>query len=318
MNEKNLVICDREITYANALAENIAEREELNVKVYTFASLQKAFLFSQGKAVHILIVDEDMEGQERVEIGAKEQFVLVHGGHGTLLEKERPIFKYQCATQIIQEVFETYVENSSENILKEFGYNRTKLEAVYSPVRGIGKTRFAIAMGKEWANKERVLYLNMEEYPGFEAEGFDESRMDLGDLLYFIKQREGHLSLRLQSAVRKLGNMDYVPPVFLAADLKEVTCEEWVEFLDKVRAFGFYDRILLDLGESLQGLYSILEMCDTIYMPVKEDESSNQKADRYGVCLERLKLERVARMTRKFVLPEDVEEYVRTTIKEET
>ena len=157
MSEKNLVICDHEITYANALAENIVEREELNVKVYTFASLQKAFLFSQGKPVHILIVDEDMEGQERVEIGAKQQFVLVHGGHGALLEKERPIFKYQCASQIIQEVFEIYVENSSESILKEFGYNRTKLEAVYSPVRGIGKTRFAIAIGKEWAAKEKVL-----------------------------------------------------------------------------------------------------------------------------------------------------------------
>ena len=66
LNEKNLIICDREITYANALAENIAEREELNVKVYTFASLQKAFLFSQGKTVHILIVDEDMEGQDKI------------------------------------------------------------------------------------------------------------------------------------------------------------------------------------------------------------------------------------------------------------
>ena len=317
MSEKNLVICDREITYANALAENIAQREELNVKVYTFASLQKAFLFSQEKKIHIMIVDEDMEGQERVEIGAKEQFVLVHGGHKPLLERERPIFKYQCAAQIIQEVFEIYVENSKENILKEFGYNRTKLEAVYSPVRGIGKTRFAIAMGKEWAQKEKVLYLNMEEYPGFETEGFDENRMDLGDLLYFIKQREGHLSLRLQSAVRKLGNLDYVPPVFLAADLKEVRREEWVEFLDKIRAFGFYDRILLDIGESLQGLFSILEMCDTIYMPVKEDEVSGQKAARYKVCLERMKLDKIARMTRKIVLPDDVEEYVRTTMKEE-
>ena len=317
MSEKNLVICDQEITYANALAENIAERDELNVKVYTFASLKKAFLFSQGKPVHILIVDEDMEGQERVEIGAKEQFVLVHGGHKPLLEKERPIFKYQCATQIIQEVFEIYVENSSENILKEFGYNRTKLEAIYSPVRGIGKTRFAIALGKERAAKERVLYLNLEEYPGFETECFDENRMDLGDLLYFIKQRKGHLSLRLQSAVRKLGDLDYVPPVFLSADLKEVRCEEWVEFLDKVRAFGFYDRILLDLGESLQGLFSILEMCDTVYMPVKDDEISNQKTDRYETCLRRLNLDRVARMTRKFILPENVEEYVKMTTKED-
>ena len=65
MSEKNLVICDREIGYAMALAENISEREELHVKVYTFTSLERAFLFSQEKKIHILLVDEDLEGYER-------------------------------------------------------------------------------------------------------------------------------------------------------------------------------------------------------------------------------------------------------------
>ena len=317
MSEKNLVICDREIGYANALAENIMEREELHVKVYTFTTLEKAILFSKDKKIHIWVVDENLEGYGREVIDAELCLVLIHGGHSELREKEKPIYKYQCASQIIQEIFETYADMTDETFLKEYSHNRTHLEAVYSPVRGIGKTRFAIALGKEMAREEKVLYINMEEYPGFELNGSNEQNMNLGDLLYFMKQNEGNLSIRLQSAVQKMGELDYIPPIYLAMDLKEVTEEEWIEFLKKIASFGFYNRILLDMGECVQGLCRIFKMCDRIYMPGKEDEMARQKIERFEKGLERLGLESVMRKIKQFVLPENVEEFARTMLKEE-
>ena len=35
MNERNLVVCDREFRYANGLGENISERSELAFRVHT-------------------------------------------------------------------------------------------------------------------------------------------------------------------------------------------------------------------------------------------------------------------------------------------
>lgn len=318
MSEKNLIICDKEIGYANALAENIMEREELHVKVYTFANLEKAFLFSQNKKIHILLVDEELEDDKQNMIDAELHFVLIHGGHSELQEKEHPIYKYQCASHIIQEIFETYAEITDETFLKEYSHNHTCMEAVYSPVRGIGKTRFAISLGKELAKEEKVLYINLEEYPGFELNGPNEESMNLGDLLYFMKQNEGNLSIRLQSAVQKMGDLDYIPPIYLAVDLKEVTEEEWIEFLKRIASFGFYNRILLDVGESVQGLCKILKLCDRIYMPGGEDESARQKLERFEKGLARLGLESVMRKTKQFVLPENVEEFARTMLEEET
>ena len=317
MSEKNLVICDREIGYAMALAENISERGELHVKVYTFTSLERAFLFSQEKKIHILLVDEDLEGYEREVMETEAQFVLIHGGHREVREKERPIYKYQCAAHIIQEVFEYYVESTDGNILKEYGQNRTRVEAIYSPVRGIGKSRFAIALGKELARNQKVLYLNLEEYPGFEVNGPCEDNLNLGDLLYFQRQNEGNLCLRLQSAVKKMGELDYLPPIYLSTDLKEVKEEEWISFLKKVVAFGYYEKILLDMSESVQGLFSILNMCDLVLMPIADDESSFQKVNRYEACVKRLKLEKIKENTKQFILPSDVEEFVRRNMKEE-
>ena len=317
MSEKNLVICDREIGYANALAENIMEREELHVKVYTFTSLERAFLFSQNKKIHIWLVDENLEGYEREVVDAEIQFVLIHGGHSELREKEHPIYKYQCASHIIQEVFETYAEITDETFLKEYSHNRTRIEAVYSPVRGIGKTRFAIGLGREIAKEEKVLYINMEEYPGFEVNGPNEEMMNLGDLLYFMKQNEGNLSIRLQSAVQKMGDLDYIPPIYLAIDLKEVTEDEWITFIKTIASFGFYNRIFVDLGECVQGLCRILKLCDCIYMPGKEDQISRQKVERFEKGMERLGLESVMRKIKQFALPENVEEFARTMLKEE-
>lgn len=317
MSEKNLVICDSELCYANSLAENILQRKELNVKVYTFTNLEKVIQFLQEKKIHILIVDEGCTFEERSRVGAEQIFVLMQGGVWELGENEQAIYKFQCADQIIHQVFETYVEKTNEDVLRHFRKNPTRLEAIYSPIRGIGKTSFAIALGKERAKRERILYLNLEEYAGFEEEISDENMLNLGDLLYYVRQNEGNLGIRLQSAIKSIGELNYVPPIFLSADLKEVPFEEWKAFFEQMMGLGLYDTILLDLSESVKGLFEILQMCDKIYMPIREDEISNQKLRRYEICLERLQLSKISRITKRFVMPENAEEYVKIRMKEE-
>lgn len=316
MSEKNLVICDGELSYANALAENILEREELNVNVHIFSDWEKTYAFSKEQKIHMLLMDEEQEKKMTESIEAEVHFVLVRGEEDYTDEQKKKIYKYQNALHIIREIFEAYVEETDKNVLKGFSQRRTCLEAVYSPVRGIGKTRFAIAWGKELAKKKKVLYLNLEEYPGFEMSGPDETRLDIGDLLYFMKQKMGNLGLHLQAAVQKMGNLDYVPPIYLATDLKEVKAEEWTELLGKIIAMGFYDTIILDLGECVQNLFWILQLCDCIYTPIAEDEISRQKVYRYEQCLERMGLEKILRITQQFVLPQNVEGYVKQRMKE--
>lgn len=313
MNEKNLVICDREFRYANSLGENISEHEELAVKVHTCTSLEKALELSADKKIHMLVVDESYGCEERKQIDANQVFVLTKGTVKDLGEEEREIFKYQCADRIIQEIMETYVEKTQENIVKNIKKKKAKLVAVYSPLHRIGKTQFAIAVGKEWAKKEKVLYLNMEEYAGFE-EG-SEDQVNLSDVLYYIKQ--GNFSMRLQAAVRKMGELDYILPMPVYTDFREVSFEEWEELFEQILENSSYETVILDLGESIQGLFQILQMCDRIYMPILEDEISNRKIQKYEATLERLGLEKILAVTCKFSAPENAEEYVKLRMREE-
>ena len=314
MEEINLVICDKEICYANRLADNISMRRELNVRVFTCSNISMAIKLQ--KEIHILVVDESCRYEERCQIHAKQTYVL---GRGKIIdkgEKETAIFKYQCADEIIRRIFQSYVEHTNANIMRSAQAERTRMIAVYSPIHRVGKTKFAISLGKEYAKSKRVLYLNLEEYAGFG--GGEHEGLHLGDLLYYIKQGNQNLGSRLQAAANKMEQLDYIDPIVMVSDLKDVTQEEWEKLFHQIGENSNYDYVILDLGDSVQGLFAILARCDKIYMPILEDEVSQRKINRYYQNLEQLKLEQVIRNTYRFIMPDDIEEYAKIRVKEET
>lgn len=315
MNEKNLVICDPEIRYANRLGENISQREELAVKVHICSSFEKLKELSEKKPIHILVLDETYAYEERRTVSASQIFVLSEGNVKDLGEAEHAIGKYRCADEIIREIFEVYVEKTKENMLRNRWKNETRLIAVYSPIHRIGKTTFAMELGRECAKSKRVLYLNMEECAGFQEPA--EKGWNLGDLLYYIKQGDENLGVRMQLAVQKSEGLDYLLPVPISTDLKGITMEEWESLLGEIVRGSNYELLILDMSESVQGLFQILESCDRIYMPVLSDEISERKLEQYEKNLAQLKLEKLANITYRFVMPEQVEEYARMRAKEE-
>ncbi len=315
MSDKNVVICDREIRYANGLGENIAEREDLAVKVYVCSSFERVLELEQAKKIHIFIVDEEITYAQRTQIGANQVFVLARGKVADLGEEEWAIGKYQCADEIIRQVFEFYVDRTKENVMRCMNKERARMVAVYSPIHRVGKTTFALALGKECAKRKKVLYLNLEEYAGMEVS--QDTNMNLGDLLYYLRQGNGNLGIRLQAAVKEDEGLDVVPPIPVVLDLKEVTWEEWEALITQLLENSLYEMVVLDVGESVQGLFPLLELCDRVYMPVLEDENSRRKLKQYQDNVEQLKLEKLKRITYQFVMPQNPEGFARILMKEE-
>lgn len=315
MSDKNVVICDREIRYANGLGENISEREDLAVKVYVCSSFEHVLELEQAKKIHIFIVDEEITYAQRTQIGANQVFVLARGKVADLGEEEWAIGKYQCADEIIRQVFEFYVDRTKENVMRCMNKERARLVAVYSPIHRVGKTTFALALGRECAKSKKVLYLNLEEYAGMEVS--QDTNMNLGDLLYYLRQGNGNLGIRLQAAVKEDEGLDVVPPIPVVLDLKEVTWEEWEALITQLLENSLYEMVVLDVGESVQGLFPLLELCDRVYMPVLDDEISRRKVKQYQDNVEQLKLEKLKRITYQFVMPQNPEGFARILMKEE-
>ena len=83
-------------------------------------------------------------------------------------------------------------------VAKTLRKTRGSLIGVYSPIHRIGKTKYALELGKELAEKGPVLYLNLEEYAGGEHYFSKEQEQNLGDLLYYVRFRWYRICRRSQ------------------------------------------------------------------------------------------------------------------------
>ena len=310
---KNLVICDDEIRYATRLGENISERENWEMKVYVCSSLEHALQISESICIDLFLVSEQYSYEERSQIEAGNVFVLVKGIEWNGSDSETPIFKYQSTGEIMQQVFDVYVQNVGVSDVRQIRKGTVKMIAVYSPIHRVGKTTFAMALGRELAETKKTLYLNFEEYAGMESH----SGINMGDLLYYMKQGDRSFKLRLETAVQEKNGLSYLTPIAMAEDLKEITAEEWMGFLDEIVKTTIYERIILDLGESLHGLFQILERCDRVYLPILKDSVSEQKLRQFDRNVQKLQLKKLPQLLYRFVMPDNIEEYAKIRKKEE-
>lgn len=317
MEEKNLVICIQEFRYASILADNISEKEELALKVYTFTNASGVLKFMEQKRIHILIVDETWSYDERNQMIANQVYVLTTECCKDLGKDEKEILKYQSTDRILQGIFEHYCSRDKETLLKGVKKGKADLFAVYSPIHRIGKTTFALELGRELSQQKKVLYLNLETYAGYGVHFTKSEGRSLGDLFYFIRQGNGSLPLRITTLVEHIGKLDYISPFEVATDLQDVMAEEWVALLKQLLEESHYETVILDMGEAIQGMFSILNMCDKIYMPVLDDDISCSKIRQYEDSVRCLFLDSVLERTVQISANEDLEETARIVAREE-
>lgn len=152
---------------------------------------------------------------------------------------------------------------------------------IYSPVHRIGKTRFALRLGKQLSQTTSVLYLNLEDYCG-NLDSFPEKNgQTLEDLLYYMRQDNVNLGLKLSTMIGQIENLDYLAPIRHHQDLCSVRSNEWLELFDMLLEKSIYQVLILDLGDCIDGLYEILKHCSKVYTPYLEDPTARAKLAQY-------------------------------------
>lgn len=279
MHPKNFVICDVEKEYARNLMQAVGARKELGFQMHLFQSLDHLEAFSRKKDIHILLLGEEFPAEKRQEISAKERYVLVKGNGKELLPEEKEIYKYQSVDSILARILEESMDK------EEMGHRNISgvghLIGIYSPIHRIGRTKFALDLGKDLAKNGPVLYLNLEEYSGGNYYFPDQTGQNLGDLLYYIRQEKGNLGLRISTMAGQIGDLNYIAPMPVTQDLREVREEEWLKLCDEILTNCIYKNVILDLGDGIKGLYSLLRACHTVYTLHPEDPVSQAKLFQY-------------------------------------
>lgn len=280
--ERIMAIYDVDPSYGARFADFVNQKEKTPFTAVSFGSLMKLKEFAKEHPIEILLIDRGAL-KEVGGIEARQIVTLVDGEVVELKEEQPVVYKYQSGDSIMREVMACYCRQAEEPPPALFGA-RAVVIGIYSPVNRCLKTSFALTMGQLMSRNERVLYINLEEYSGFSRLIQARYTQDLSDVLYLYRQG-AYNWLKLKSIVYSWGGMDYIPPVRYAEDLSQVSPEDMATLLDRIARESGYEKILVDVGQMGKGALPVLENCDAVYMPVKDDCISAAKVEEFDEYL---------------------------------
>lgn len=280
---KVMALCDTEEEYAQLMTEFMRKQKNLPWELHTYTNVD-TLLGTEQSGLAMLVVAESAFRQELR--GLAPGCLVVLGESGVMRwEDISYVDKYQEAEEVFRQLLGVYMEIADIQLPFLRTNRKTVFIGNYSPVHRCMQTSFAITMSLMLAKKHSTLYLNFEHYAGISELLPDMQTLDLADLLYFLNAQKDKFRLRLQTILKHKGALAYVPPVKSGQNLITVTPQEWLGLLERIEELEEYEYVVMDLGESMQGLFEILRMCRHVYTLTREDRIARGKLLQYEQVL---------------------------------
>ena len=125
------------------------------------------------------------------------------------------------------------------------------------------------------------------------------------ELVYYLKQRKSNLAMKLQTLVRKEGNVDLLQPAGHYNDLYALEAQDIQLLIEELCGATAYDVVIFDIGFISDGTMELLEASHTIYMPSSESKSAKEKEERFFQFLKKEGREYIGEKCERLKLPVD-------------
>lgn len=298
---KVMALCDAEEEYAQLMTEFMKKQKNLPWELHTYTNAD-TLLGVEREGIDMLVVAESAFCQELRELSPRCMVVL--GESGVMRwEDISYVDKYQEAEEVLKQLLGVYMETADVQLPFLRTNRKTVFIGNYSPVHRCMQTSFAITMSLMLARRHPTLYLNFEHYAGISELLPDMQTLDMADLLYFLNAQKDKFRLRLQTILKHKGALAYVPPMKSGQNLITVTPKEWLGLLERIEELEEYEYVVLDLTESMQGLFEILRMCRHVYTLTREDRIARGKLLQYEQVLALYEYGDVLGKTKRLALP---------------
>ena len=280
MKTRTLIVFDEEEQYANLLMDYFSSKQDIPFQTVTFTDKSKLFQFLCKEKVDMLLISASSMEEELEDYDIKQIILLSEGTLPLDYSSYPSIYKFKSAESIVREVLEKFIEIEKDKESLVVPKSNAKVIGVYSPVGRSGKTTFAIALAQILSESHKTLFISFEEFAVFQNDVELTSPGNLADLMYYFKQNPETVSIKLQAIVQQINSLDYVSPIYYARDLRETTTKEWQELLDYISSITSYEYVVLDIGDMIGDLLSMLDYCDQIFMPTVDDKLSEMKINK--------------------------------------
>ena len=293
MRKQRVLLFDKDRRYAESFASYAARARDLPLTVRAVSTedaLREAA--GEGPVDILLLADRSLPEREELLPEAGKICLLAesemrHVNRSLKGQTCQVLAKYQSAREILKELLAVPSDpaRGGGRLLK----SRVLTVGVYSPVSHSKKTSLALALGQTLAEQKAVLYINFEDFSGFEGLLHRRFEKDLSDVLFHLREGDPALASYISAAAQRIGGLDFLPPDCKnPGELWDVKTGEWEELFRVVRENTPYEALVLDLGSGLGKLPDLLAECDIVYMPTLPDPVSRAKTAAFEQMLKTL------------------------------
>lgn len=286
--DKLCCILDADESYAVRISQCINSRHALPFEARAFSDAEAYYECEHTNEVELLIVGESMypkvrDCAARKIIRLSEQSVLMEGDDALC------IAKYQPCDNIIRDVINLYGDKMP--IVRAVSDSRGKLVSIYSPNGCCGRTTLGLALAHIRGQRQRVLYINLEEFSALEL---PERRGSLSDALYYYLTGGGNARTRIMTVISQGNGFDYIPPAVCAQDLPQFSTESIMGLIGQLTELGGYELIIVDVGSLIKEPWRLLTDSDVILSPSPDTVHRRKKQSEFEKYLYSAGMEKIA------------------------
>ena len=297
-----LAVCDTEEAYASKLTEYINRKEAFPFQARFFSNIEKVREFCQRQEIEVLLLSEKWYPVE-LDTRKVDKIFILQQSPDFEGKDVGSVWKYQSSETLLKELLALLAKEPGKtaHIMRRQGLHVT---GFYSPVKRSLQTTFALTMGQLLAKKGKTLYVNLESCSGLGKLMGKEFSHDLSDLLYYLQNGKNSIGYYLSSITEQIGNLEVLPPMRCQMDLISISTREWLQLFYEIEVCTEYEYLLLDISDSVQGLFELLQQCDRIFTITAEDGVALAKIDQYERMLDQCQYEEILKKTCKCKFPQ--------------
>ena len=279
MKKAILAVCDVEEAYARSFLDYLhtGRRKKLPFELQAFTSAEQLLAFAKEHEIEILLISEHAMCEEVRALQVGKLIILADGADRPGLEIYPRVYKYQASDQVIREVLDFYGAEKLARFTPVHLKHRMRVTGVYSPGGFSQRMLFALTLGQILAAKQQVLYIGLDSYSGLGEMLSLQGGRTLSDLLYHFRRGKPLAMAHTDRIVCPLRRLDCVPPAVSPADIRDISGEEWIRFLEELMQAGGYEEIVLDIGDVVRDVPELLNSCQDVFLPSGTDVLSSAR-----------------------------------------
>ena len=303
MQRINVIIADSDQAYMKRLVSYLSENnKQLNISYFSDKQSFEKYFNEASVHFHILLFSEDMysENIEKKRIELK----MMLSDSSMPINGYKTINKYQRADDVLSEILMAFSEETgTTSALGSIETGSTRAIAVYSPIGGSGKTTIAIVLAKALAAAgRRVLYLNFEGVSSVRSVFSGVGTHSMSEVYLAAKTKNANVGLKVLQCkeVHYDTGIEFINAPECSAEYCEMTPAELRRIVKETKDIEQYEDIIVDMNSGYNDdIFEVLDVCDVVLLPYRNNKVSYNKMEDFADELE--KLERLDTIGRKIV-----------------